>query len=76
MWLTQYKKHKYMIAIIGGFFAALIAFIITWKVSDFFIPLRDRFWSKSGFAIFLTKLNMAGGAAFLAFTIIGNILNS
>jgi len=45
---------------------AIIAFVITWLVSEFFIPPRDH-WTKSGFVIFTIKLGMACMAAFYAF---------
>lgn len=45
---------------------AIIAFIITWLVSEFFIPPRDH-WVKSGFVVFTIKLGMAATAAFYAF---------
>jgi hypothetical protein len=51
---------------------AIIAFVITWLVSEFFIPPRDH-WTKSGFAIFTIKLGMAATAAFYAFLFIYTI---
>lgn len=52
-------------SIIAGV-AALIAFIITWLVSEFFIPPRDH-WSKSRYVIFTIKLGMAAMAAFYTY---------
>lgn len=49
--------------------SALIAFIIAWLVSEFFIPPRDH-WSKSRFVIFTIKLGMSSMAAFYAFEFI------
>jgi predicted lysophospholipase L1 biosynthesis ABC-type transport system permease subunit len=55
-----------IIAIIAGVIAAVLAFIITWKISNFFIPPRYN-WSKSAYTVFIIKLGMAGTAAFYAF---------
>ena len=63
------------VAIIVSLFIALIAFIITWLVSEFFIPPRDH-WSKSGFSVLLVKLGMAGGASFWVFLIVGQLVIS
>lgn len=52
-------------SIIAGV-AALIAFIITWLVSEFFIPPRDH-WSKSRYVIFTIKLGMAAMVAFYTY---------
>jgi hypothetical protein len=61
------------VAIIVSLFIALIAFIITWLVSEFFIPPRDH-WSKSGYSILLIKLGMAGGAAFWVFLFVSQLV--
>jgi hypothetical protein len=61
------------VAIIGSLIIALIAFIITWLVSEFFIPPRDH-WSKSGYSIFLVKLGMAGGVAFWVFLFVSHFV--
>ena len=61
------------VAIIVSLIIALIAFIITWLVSEFFIPPRDH-WSKSGFSVLLVKLGMAGGVAFWFFLIFGQLV--
>ena len=45
-----------------GFILAVLAFVITWNVSAFFIPPRDH-WSKSAYAVFVVKLGMAATAA-------------
>ena len=45
-----------------GFILAVLAFVITWNVSTFFIPPRDH-WSKSAYAVFVVKLGMAATAA-------------
>jgi len=55
-----------IMAIIAGVIAAIVAFIITWRVSDFFIPPRYN-WTKSAYSVFVIKLGMAGTAAFYAF---------
>ncbi|MFC6875892.1 hypothetical protein ACFQZF_06090 [Flavobacterium myungsuense] len=46
------------LAAIGTCIIALIGFIIGWKFSDFFIPPRD-YWTKSGSAMWATKLGIA-----------------
>ena len=58
-----------ILVVIGG----IIAFVVAWLVSEFFIPPRDH-WSKSGFAILLIKLGMAFTAAVYTFTIIAVML--
>ena len=62
-----------VIAFILGTMAGIVGFIITWMVSDFFIPPRYN-WTKSGFSVFLIKLGMAGGVAFMAFAFISNLI--
>ena len=49
-----------------GFILAVLAFVLTWRVSEFFIPPRDH-WSKSAYAVFVVKLGMAATAAVVAF---------
>lgn len=49
-----------------GFILAVLAFVLTWKVSEFFIPPRDH-WSKSAYAVFVVKLGMAAIAAVVTF---------
>ena len=61
------------VTIIVSLITALIAFIITWLISEFFIPPRDH-WSKSGYSILLIKLGMAGGAAFWVFLLVGQLV--
>jgi len=61
------------VAIIVSLIIALIAFIITWLVSEFFIPPRDH-WSKSGYSILLIKLGMAGGVAFWVFLFVSQLV--
>jgi hypothetical protein len=64
---------KYSIfAIICGIVAAIITFIIAWKISNLFISRRDK-WGKSAYAIFMMKLSWAGIAAYWAFTIVISI---
>lgn len=46
--------------------AALIVFILTWLVAEFFIPPRDH-WSKSRYVIYTIKLGMAAMAAFYTY---------
>jgi hypothetical protein len=55
-----------IIAVIAGIVAAILAFIITWKISNFFIPPRYN-WAKSAYTVFIIKIGMAGAAAFYAF---------
>jgi hypothetical protein len=62
-----------IIAFILGIVAAVIAFIITWLISDFFIPPRYN-WAKSAFSVALIKFGMAGGVAFMAFAFISNLI--
>jgi len=62
-------------AIILSLIAALIAFIITFKISNFFIAPREH-WRQSNFAIIMIKLGMAGGAAFWIFTIVVSLFAS
>ena len=54
-----------LFSILAGI-CALVAFVIAWLVSEFFIPPRDH-WSKSGFAILMVKLGMAFTAAFYTY---------
>jgi len=61
------------VAVIVSLIIALIAFIITWLVSEFFIPPRDH-WSKSGYSILLVKLGMAGGVAFWVFLFVSQLV--
>jgi hypothetical protein len=61
------------VAIIVSLILALISFIITWLVSEFFIPPRDH-WSKSGYSILLIKLGMAGGIAFWVFLFVSQLV--
>jgi hypothetical protein len=49
-----------------SFIIAIITFIITFKISNFFIAPREN-RRLSGFAILMLKLGMAGGTAFLTF---------
>jgi len=66
--------HKYAaIAVILGVIGATIAFIITWKVSDLFIPPRYN-WTKSAYTVFMIKLGMAGTAAFYSFLGVSGLL--
>jgi hypothetical protein len=46
---------------------ALITFIITFKISNFFIAPREH-WRQSRWDIILLKIGMAAGAAYFAFT--------
>ncbi len=62
-----------IIALIAGIIVGLIVFIITWLISDFFIPPRYN-WAKSAFSVIIIKLGMAGGAAFMAFAFISNMI--
>lgn len=48
---------------------AIAAFLITWAVSEFFIPPRDH-WTKSGFTILIVKLGMCLTVVFYVFTAI------
>jgi hypothetical protein len=54
-----------LFSILAGI-GAVVAFVIAWLVSEFFIPPRDH-WSKSGFTILLVKLGMAFTAAFYTY---------
>lgn len=56
-------------AIIVGGIVAIVTFIITFKISNFFIAPREH-WSQSRYAIIVLKLGMAAGAAFWAFIFI------
>jgi len=56
-------------AIVVGGLVAIVTFIITFKISNFFIAPREH-WRQSRFEIIVLKLGMAAGAAFLAFTFI------
>lgn len=53
------------LAAIGTGIIALIGFIIGWKFSNFFIPPRD-YWTKSGSAMWVTKLGIAVTGACVA----------
>jgi hypothetical protein len=54
------------LSFIIGVISAILVFIITLLVSDFFIPPRYN-WSKSAYSVLMIKIGMAGGAAFYAF---------
>lgn len=56
-----------IIPVICSVLAAFIAFVITYKISNFFIAPREH-WRQSRWDIILLKLGMAAGAAYLAFT--------
>jgi hypothetical protein len=60
-------------AIIISFLVAIVAFIVTWLISEFFIPPRDH-WTKSGYSILLIKLGMAGGIAVWVFIIVSQLI--
>jgi hypothetical protein len=62
-----------VIALISGIIAGVIAFVIIWALSDFFIPPRYN-WSKSVFSVFLIKFGAAGGGAFMVFAFISNMV--
>lgn len=59
-------------AVIISFLVAIVAFIVTWLISEFFIPPRD-YWSKSGYSILLIKLGIAGGIAVWVFIIVSQL---
>lgn len=62
-----------LVALVIGIIAGIFCFVLTWMISDFFIPPRFN-WSKSAFSVFLLKLGMAGGAAFLGFALVSNFV--
>jgi hypothetical protein len=62
-----------IIALICGIISGIVAFVIIWALSDYFIPPRYN-WSKSIFSVFLIKLGAAGGGAFMVFAFISNLL--
>ena len=62
-----------VIALISGIIAGIIAFVVIWILSDWFIPPRYN-WSKSVFSVFLLKLSMAGGGAFMIFALVSNFV--
>jgi hypothetical protein len=62
-----------LLAFVLGIVAAIITFIITWLISDYFIPPRYN-WAKSAFSVVLIKLGMAGGVAFIAFAFVSNLI--
>jgi hypothetical protein len=45
---------------------AIIAFGITWMISEFFIPPRDH-WTKSAYSVVVAKIGMASTAATLTY---------
>jgi hypothetical protein len=59
--LTIVLSFMGILTLIGTGIIALIGFIIGWKFSDFFIPPRD-YWTKSGYAVLMTKLSIAATA--------------
>ncbi|GAA4053142.1 MULTISPECIES: hypothetical protein [Flavobacterium] len=65
MKLTILLTFMGVLTLIGTGIIALIGFIIGWKFSDFFIPPRD-FWTKSGVAMWGTKLSIAVTGACVA----------
>lgn len=65
MKLTIFLSFMGTLAAIGTGIVALIGFIIGLKFSDFFIPPRD-FWTKSGAAMWGTKLSIAVTGACVA----------
>jgi hypothetical protein len=56
-----------IVPVICSVLAALISFIISYKISNFFIAPREH-WRHSRWDIILLKLGMSAGAAYLAFT--------
>lgn len=56
-------------AVVVGSIVAIVTFIVTFKISNFFIAPREH-WRQSRYAILVLKLGMAASAAFFAFTII------
>ena len=62
-----------VIALISGIVSGIVAFVIIWALSDYFIPPRYN-WSKSVFSVFLIKLGAAGGGAFMVFAFISNMV--
>lgn len=52
----------------------LVGFIYTWKFSEFFIPPRDH-WSKSAFAVIITKIGIALTGAYFTVIAIAYILS-
>lgn len=59
-------------AILVGGIVAIVTFIITFKISNFFIAPREH-WRQSRYEIIVLKLGMAAGAAFLAFIFIAGL---
>lgn len=64
-----------ILAMAGAVLAAIMAFVIAWSISDFFIPPRYN-WSKSAYSVFVIKLGMAASAAFWTFISIIGLLDS
>jgi hypothetical protein len=62
-----------VIALISGIVSGIVAFVIIWALSDYFIPPRYN-WSKSVFSVFIIKLGAAGGGAFMVFAFISNMV--
>ncbi|MGD9492127.1 MAG: hypothetical protein AB7V36_02100 [Bacteroidales bacterium] len=56
-------------AIALGILAALVSFIIAFRVANYFIAPREH-WRQSRYSILLLKLGLAAGAAYAAFMII------
>jgi hypothetical protein len=56
-----------IIPVIFSVLAALITFIITFKISNFFIAPREH-WRQSRWDIIILKMGMAAGAAYFSFT--------
>ena len=54
-----------ILALLGTGIIALMGFIVGWKFSDFLIPPRD-YWTKSGAAMWGTKLSIAVTGACVA----------